>query len=418
MKKILYVVWILIWNIWMFGNVLWNNIENYTEYTNIDYYYVDSCYWCQELDKYIEENNISNNVKINKIDVAHKSEEFLNVVDQLNLNSLETGLPFITYTKNGDKYYVDWWYYGWKIFFSQFTEVNISKQKTKILFQKQKIISKKFLNWNKNTQKYIKKIDKIVTRSSDKKLISVSEKLENLSYIWKSETVKNIFKYLEAKIVEEKFNRLQVTVKEYWNDLILEQNINNTYLTHAWKVIYTWEHKTDIEPFIGEEACEVISEKFEKNIHKDKQWVWEFLDEVEKKLCLKEIHQKSIIFDREINDRFIRMKMKSDDYYISFIVDLEKNYVLQIFLEDIIQVEESNGNYIILHKPQRSCSSEISIHNNWWIVSLFKWNCDIENSNQDYIALNKFKVLWDDKIKIEYTWVNWKKIQKEIIIKY
>jgi hypothetical protein len=57
----------------------------------VDYYYSPTCGWCQKLDQYIEENDISSKVEINKIDVRNQgqSELFVNIIEELGLEQAE-----------------------------------------------------------------------------------------------------------------------------------------------------------------------------------------------------------------------------------------------------------------------------------------------------------------------------------------
>lgn len=411
MKNLLSLVLFFILGFLMMWIVHAETIYNNTEKVKIDYYYSPTCNWCKKLDEYIEVNDISSKVEINKIDIRNQDKWvlFVNTVEELGLNSEEVWIPFIVYTENGKKEYVKWWYYGWIWYFSELLEEKTTVIKSKEYFQKQKIVSKNYLNKNLQTQKYINTIDILVSSASDKELESVAKKLENLSYLWKSEKITNIFKYLEAKISEELSNKEAVVqvileeIKDFWNWLKLEQSDEKTYLTHHGIITYIWEHKSKTNPFIWDEACSVVWEIYTIKWTDNRQWIWDNLSNDEQEKCLKEYYWKNISVSETINKDFIKFHKQWYEYWETYLLDINSHHVIDLnSWTEVYKVIKNEYGTFILHGASWYWTAEIIFNNGEKNIVLFENNNDIWDINDsEYRQITSFLII-DNKIEIEY----------------
>lgn len=439
MKKILSTVLFLALSFLMFGNVS-GNINNDTEKIQVDYYYSEWCGWCKKLDQYIEENDISNKVEINKIDVAKNPTIFLNTIEKLWLNSATVWIPFIVYIENGNKQYIQWWYYGWKTYFSKFIvngTIDNNIKKSKKLLIKQLITSKNALNKNLKMKKYIKKIDLLAEKLSDKKLKNFGERLAKLPDSTRNnKKYKDLFDYLEAKVLlkvdlaesrkgtNNVWEEIKTTkkviktkvAKDFWDSIKLEQTDDNTYLTNKWKIVYTWKHESKTNPYIWDEACKPVWEQFEKNGNKDKQWVWDSLTEDERKGCLKESFKKKISIEKISNIDFVSFYEKGYESQLTYLLDKTTNKVIYLGRTlEVRQIEKKQKGVFILHGSEPYGTAEV-IFNNWKEnISLFKNNPNVgRKTDPGYIQIKKFLLIWDSKISIEYEGQYWKSEVKVI----
>ena len=296
--------------------------------------------------------------------------------------------------------------------------------RTKSYYFKQKILIYKVIKKSKKLKKYVSVIDSYTEKASIKKLNILSKKLLKPFKI--SSTSKNIndymiiLDYFENSVLYEIKKRDEIKNDE---DLLnwpeLKQTTDYTYLTNNWEIIYIWKHESVKNPFIWDEWCKIIFDKFIKADRKQinyKQIAWDSLSENEKKLCLKDNYKKSIKIQENINPNFITFYKNSYETRKLYIYNIKLDNVIELELwKDEIKKINSEEDWTIFHYIwYKWCNWWVVYNVNWKNYELLKNNCDLSIDNKNFLEIIDYEIISSNIIKINYISKDWKIFKKEV----
>ena len=334
------------------------------------------------------------------------------------------------------------WYfhYGWEHLICEFPEIIEEKQEViiepiqenknslkidKASSFKKTILSRRALNKDVKTIKYVKQIDSIAEKMDDtwkletilSKLYKIETKLE-----WKSDekSIKliNIVDYLigkmELRILEltNTQESIKTEIKDLWNNFSLNQTIDETKINYKSNTIYTWSHTIKEVPFVWDEWCQAILNKFQNSDQAENNWkqkAWESLSTNEQKLCMKESYSKNINIENLSANFFnIVSSLYESSNKMLFNTEAQKLYqdVDLGFIEKIVETE----NWLIIQSASGyACDWKITLLNNLEEKLLFVNNCDVDEKYKpdNYRNLQDFTLVDNNTIKLIYIWKDW-----------
>lgn len=211
--------------------------------------------------------------------------------------------------------------------------------------------------------------------------------------------------------------------KDLWNWFILKQTMNETYLLYNWKKIYTRSHKSEINPFIWDEACTKLFVLFSNNTNNDnkkyKQEAWESLLEEWQKSCIKEYLNKSISIKTTPNSNFFVIKKQNYESKELLIYNILNNQLFSLeFWEIVKKISLWNSWTYVQYEWEKWCA--------WWLtlyeintnkkIDLFLNKCDIdfENNSSAYKKILDFELMPGKQVKVIYMWALKEKKEKII----
>jgi len=211
-------------------------------------------------------------------------------------------------------------------------------------------------------------------------------------------------------------------IKDLWNWFKLSQTLDNSFLYYNWTKIYSWSNLSEKLPFIWDEWCDMLSEKFYKiwnNINaKIKQNTWDSLWEENRKKCLRENYYNTLSISN-IDDIFFTINKAWYEWKSKIIFNSNDNSVIdriKVPLDTINRIDSGkSGIYILYHGDRWNSWGLIFIDKITNKVRFLFSNTDLERSNIDYKDIIEFKLMVNKQIKIFYKWQNLEK--KELIIK-
>jgi len=225
-------------------------------------------------------------------------------------------------------------------------------------------------------------------------------------------------KYMKTNI---KFPKPYILMKDLWKWFKFSQTLDNTFLYYNWFKVYSWSHISKKLPFIWDEWCDMLSEKFYKiwnNINaKIKQNTWDSLWEENRKKCLRKNYYNTLSISK-INDRFFTINKAWYEWKSKIIFDNYDNKVIERIkapLDTINRIESGKSwIYILYHGDRWNSWGLIFIDKITNKVRILFSNTDLEISNIDYKDIIEFELMINRQIKIFYKWQNLEK--KELII--
>ena len=311
--------------------------------------------------------------------------------------------------------------------------IKISLQLDKSVSFKKVILSRRNLNRDISTKKYVSQIDRLVENMNDlwkietilKKLYQIESKLE-----WKTDkkSIKliNIVNYLTGKMELRLIDKWNIstttndtTSKELWNNFTLNQSLSNTQLIYEWNSIYTWSHVSEEVPFVWDEWCETILNEFQKadtSVTDWKQKAWDNLDSNKQKLCMKEFYSKNIGIEKITSVLFNVIEAWYEGSN-KMLFNAENQRLYQgLNLGFIIKTLQTNHWVVIQSSSEYACDWKITLLNDWEPKLLFVNNCDVDERYKpdNYRKLQDFTLIGKNTIKAIYIWKDW---EEERIIK-
>ncbi len=207
--------------------------------------------------------------------------------------------------------------------------------------------------------------------------------------------------------------------KNLWNWYTLNQSDDNTNIVYNNKTIYSFSHKSDKLPFIWDEWCDLLTNKFlevwNEWVWDWKQKIWESLSKDEQKQCLKQNYYKNVSIEL-ISSGFFTINRAKYESVEKYLYDWwnDKIYKLSISADQIGKIEKWLSWIYIYWKWNRWNDWWVLYITNEWVQKILFRNTDLDTSEDGYIEVYDFELMVNKKIKIYYKWKSLKLMEKII----
>ena len=254
--------------------------------------------------------------------------------------------------------------------------------------------SKNIISKLSKWKQYIEILDQFIEKYEN------SQKILNKIYtrIWEIKSKINnknklaILGYLEASIWLKLYNlENSELIKNYWDWFSVKQNDDITYVDYNWKIIM--ELKNEIGSFDKWEQCDF----FNKCEHYNTEWNYDLE-------TLKEKLKNKYNIEKIINNNIFIINIMYYEWWTSYLYDTNNNKLVKtdFWISKIKLITKIDNNYIL--EISNYYKSIIKLNNNFESEVIYY---DSDWYNDIYMYLEKYELIWTNKLKLFYNeWYN------------